>query len=97
MNRIEQLTPGWLRRARDRDRRHTGAGTHKHKIQHDDGPYAMQGMCGCPGCSNAFAYYRETCACGAERTVCSGMGAASMATHRRHGYSIWQCEEGGNQ
>lgn len=66
---------------------------HRHTVDHESGPHTMAGRCGCPGCHNASAYYVERCTCGAERTVCSGMGAASMPQHRRHGYATWQMED----
>jgi hypothetical protein len=67
--------------------------THRHRVSHEDGPKPMSGMCPCPGCRNAGSYYIEHCTCGATRTVCSGMGAASLPTHRAHGFSRWGSEE----
>jgi len=61
----------------------------RHKAIKELGPYPMDGACECPGCNNAFSYYIDVCSCGAERTVCSGMGTASLPVHRAHGYSIW--------
>ena len=67
-----------------------GAAQHTHRKQHESGPYPLGGMCECPGCANAFAYYIYTCRCGATRRVCSGMGTASEQQHVAHGYSRWE-------
>jgi len=66
---------------------------HRHRRAHERGPYCLQGMCQCPGCSNAFSYWIEECSCGAERIICSGMGTASLRTHIANGFSRWEEKE----